>query len=709
MPLDAYRRNKIASSLAAYNWWSEATHGVSHTNSTGDTPAATNFAFPITTAASFNRTLWHATGAAISREARAFMNAGHAYSTYWAPVINLAREPRWGRNLESAGEDPYLSGEYSVSFVHGFEHLPEESRYLAASACCKHYVANSMEDSHYAGVHHTRYSADPNITSQDLVDSYMLPFQACVERGMVTGLMCSYNSVNGVPSCANKWLLQTIARDSWGFDGYITSDCDAVANVLSPHHYVKTAEEAVAVTLHAGMDVDCASFVGQHGMKAYDKKLIDEALIDQRLSNLFRVRMRLQHFDPPGPLQEIRPSAICTSAHKRVAREGAAQGTALYKNVGNTLPLHLDHDGGGVKTIAVIGPNAKLSHAMAGYYGPSKVCDGEMTSVYDALSEEVSAKGIEVTYAAGVPNVLSDDISMVPQAVATANAADVVILVIGTDLSVARENLDAVNLTYSYGQLTLIKEVTAAIASTSKRVIAITLTAVPLDLTPLLSNPHLHAILHAGQPSIQTRGVIDVLLGTVAPAGRAIQTIYPPTYSHEISPFDFNMRPGPSKWPRPDSIGPCADPYIHPVVPSINCTLGSNPGRTYRFYNSTAVVPFGYGLSYTTWRYTPLDEEEEGVCGEVMDLQPLRELLEETKHVRGTTQFVSMLADGGGDRECGFAVNVTNTGTVDSDDVVLGFISPPGGGTLGRPLKTLFGFERVHVKAGQTMKVWLYP
>ena len=125
-----------------------------------------------------------------------------------------------------------------------------------------------------------------------------------------------------------------------------------------------------------------------------------------------------------------------------------------------------------------------------------------------------------------------------------------------------------------------------------------------------------------------------MLLGTVAPAGRAIQTIYPPTYSHEISPFDFNMRPGPSKWPRPDSIGPCADPYIQPVIPSINCTLGSNPGRTYRFYNSTAVVPFGYGLSYTTWRYTPLDEEEEGVCGEVMDLQPLRELLEETKHVR---------------------------------------------------------------------------
>lgn len=131
--------------LNAYNWWSEATHGVatSHVNATGSTPAATNFALPITTAASFNRTLWRETGAAISREARAFMNAGHGYSTFWAPVINLAREPRWGRNLESAGEDPYLSSEYAVSFVRGFERLREEPRYLAASACCKHYVANT--------------------------------------------------------------------------------------------------------------------------------------------------------------------------------------------------------------------------------------------------------------------------------------------------------------------------------------------------------------------------------------------------------------------------------------------------------------------------------------------------------------------------------------------------------------------------------------
>ena len=150
---------------------------MSHVNFSGTTPEATNFAFPITTVASFNRSLWRATGTAIATEARAFMNAGHAYSSYWAPVINLAREPRWGRNLESAGEDPLLSGEYAASFVGGFERLQSEPRYLAASACCKHYAANSMEDSRVAGVHHTRYSADPQISEQDLVDSYLPPFQ----------------------------------------------------------------------------------------------------------------------------------------------------------------------------------------------------------------------------------------------------------------------------------------------------------------------------------------------------------------------------------------------------------------------------------------------------------------------------------------------------------------------------------------------------
>ena len=274
--------------LVAYNWWSEATHGISHVQNDAEEPYESNFAFPITTAMSYNRTLWKNTGNQIGREARAFMNSGNAWSTYWAPVINLAREPRWGRNIETPGEDPYLTGEYAAAFVQGMQEAEEDPDHILASACCKHYVANSMESSTVAGVSWNRHNFNANISKQDLVDSYMAPFQACVEQGKVSGLMCSYNSVNGVPSCANGWLLDETARKSWGFDGYVTSDCDADADVFNSHHYTKTPEEAVADVLKAGTDVDCTSFVGQHAQSALDMKLISESDIDERLTNLFK-------------------------------------------------------------------------------------------------------------------------------------------------------------------------------------------------------------------------------------------------------------------------------------------------------------------------------------------------------------------------------------------------------------------------------------
>merc|ERR1719375_1355451 len=155
------------------------------------------------------------------------------------------------------------------------------------------------------GESYTRYNIDESIPMQDLVDSYMKPFQACVEKGRVSSLMCSYNSVNGVPSCANDWLLEDVARKNWGFDGYITSDCDADANVYNSHHYTSTPEEAVRDVLRAGTDIDCTSFVGRHAQSALDKKVITEDDLDARLKNLFKVRMRLNHFDPVGPLNAI--------------------------------------------------------------------------------------------------------------------------------------------------------------------------------------------------------------------------------------------------------------------------------------------------------------------------------------------------------------------------------------------------------------------
>jgi len=659
--------------LNGYNWWEEASTGVSNNHQT------TKFAYPITTGMSFNRTLWQLTGRQIGHEARALMNQGLAGSTFWAPVINLAREPRWGRNIEVPGEDPYQVGEYAEWFVKGFEQAPEDGgKHIQASACCKHYAANSMEHTTEGGQTHTRHDFSATISQQDLVDSYLLPFQSCVEKGKVSGLMCSYNSINGVPSCASPWLLDEVARGDWGFDGYITSDCDADDDVFNKHHYYATKEETVAGVLKAGTDVDCTSFVGKNAQSALDKGLIDEALIDKRLANLFKVRMRLGHFDPPSPLSEFPMSDVCSDYSTSLSYNGPVQSTSMLKNAGNTLPLAAT-----TKNVVIIGPNANLSHSDMSYYGPHDPCGGNYWTLTDAVTQHSGAK---VTSALGVPSVLSGDTSGIAAAVAMAKDADEVILAVGTDLTWAHEEHDANNITYTDAQIQLIAQVSAA---AKKPVTLIQFTATPLDLTAILANDKIGAVLHVGQPSSTVVGVGEILFGKTSPAGRTVQTIYPKEYADDVSIFDFNMRPGPSSFPRPDCKGGCGS------------SNGTNPGRTHRFYTGKAVVPFGFGLSYTTFKYNP------SATATKVSLAPVHEMLKVTSDNGRTFPSSDYLAAAA--PLVNYMVDVTNTGSVDADDVVLGFLVPPGAGTNGIPLQTLFGFERVHVPAGKTVTVNLYP
>jgi beta-glucosidase-like glycosyl hydrolase len=665
--------------LPLYHWWEEATHGISPPRNSAETPYETNFAFPITTAMSFNRTMWKKTGEQIAREARAFMNAGNEYSTFWAPVVNLAREPRWGRNVETPGEDPYLSGEYATNFVQGFQEAPEDPSHVMASACCKHYVANEMEHSNVDGYQNDRYHFDADVPMQDLVDSYMVPFQACVEKGKVTSLMCSYNAVNGMPSCANDWLLQTVARDSWGFDGAIVSDCDADSDVFNSHHFTKTPEESVRDVLRAGTDVDCGSFVTDHAQSALDKGVITEADLDERLRYQFRLRMRLGHFDPEGPLDRIEPSVVCSDYANDLMRDGMAQSATLLKNDGSTLPLVASK----VASVAVIGPNANLSTSIASYYGGGKPCGMKFWTLADSVKEYVTNTKMFL----GVKDVsCSDDPDS--SAVDAAKAADTVILGIGTDLSSAAEGHDALGISLSEGQTKLVEAVAAA---AKKPIIVVMLTAVPLDISGILANPKVGAVVHAGQPSVAVVGLGDVLFGKKSPAGRMVQTVYPKSYADQISIFDFKMRPGPSSWPRPD----CAAPFK-------NCPNGTNPGRTHRFYTGKPVVPFGFGLSYTKFTYQVVSAPESFVS-----LAPLEMLVQNARSQGKHFLKQEELTSAG--PAATYVVNVTNTGSVDADDVVLGFLVPPGAGSNGVPLQIIFGFERVHVKAGETVSVFLYP
>jgi len=661
-----------------YNWWSEATHGVQTFRKDQKSPFTTNFPFPITTAMSFNRTLWWNTASHIAHEARALMNIGNAWSTFWAPVINLAREPRWGRNIETPGEDPYLTGQYATYFVRGFQEAPEDPYHVLASACCKHYVANEMEDSTEVGVHHWRNEYDATVSVQDLMDSYMSPFQSCVELGRVTSLMCSYNAVNGVPSCANDWLLTQVARGEWEFDGYITSDCDADADVFNNHHYTSTPEEAVRAVLRAGTDVDCGDFVPTHAQSALQKGIITESDLNDRLAYLLRMRMRLGHFDPVGPLDKIPASTICSQEGLALARDAVTQSVTMVKNANNTLPVRNLRG----SSVVVIGPNSNLSQSIAGYYGPGNVCGNNFWNLVDAVAQYST----RVSYSPGTPSVLSNDLSLIPAAVAAAQQADVVILAVGTDLSWAAEGHDAQSIVFNDGQRTLIEKVTAAAKAP---VVLVLFSAVPLDLTAVLNNPKVGAVLHVGQPSVQTLGIGDLIAGVRVPSGKLVQTVLPASYAAEISIFDFNMRPGPSTWPRPDCT----------VQPS-QCPRGTNPGRTYRFYTGTPVLPFGFGLSYTTFSYSIVEFPRSGISLEPVSAM-LSDSLKSGRNFPSLKKLMAPLAK--------YQVNVTNTGNYDADDVVLGFIVPPGAGQNGVPLKFLFGFERVFVPRGRTVSVFLYP
>jgi len=220
------------------------------------------------------------------------------------------------------------------------------------------------------------------------------------------------------------------------------------------------------------------------------------------------------------------------------------------------------------------------------------------------------------------------------------------------------------------------------------------MTATPLDISALLANPKVGAVLHLGQPSVTVLGIGDLLYGDKSPAGRTIQTVYPAAYQDQISIFDFGMRPGPSPFARPD----CTN---HDVS---KCARGVNPGRTYRFYTGTPVVPFGFGLSYTTFKYTIATQPAIAP----LSIDPLYTLLSDSR-IGGHPFVPARSVPSSWQASVQYAVNVTNTGGKDADDVVLGFLTPPGAGQYGIPLQTLFGFERVHVKAGETVTVWMYP
>ena len=372
--------------VPAYNWWNECLHGI------GRAGRATVFPQAIGLAATWDTGLLFRVATAVSDEARAkhheFVRRGkrNIYQglTFWTPNINLFRDPRWGRGMETYGEDPYLTARLAVAFIKGLQ--GDDPKYLKTVATAKHYAVHSGPES-------LRHTFDAVVEARDLHETYLPHFEAAVKEGGAFSVMCAYNRVDGQAACASPRLLDEILRKQWGFHGYVVSDCGAIGDIYLRHKVAGTAEEGVAKALRSGTDLNCGvEYVNL--LPAARQGLIAEAEIDQALRRLLLARFKLGLFDPPSMVKyaQIPYSENDSPAHRELALEAARKSIVLLKNEGRILPLSKS-----LKTIAVIGPNADDVEVLLGNYNGDP---SEPVTPLEGIRRKV-APGTRVLYARG--------------------------------------------------------------------------------------------------------------------------------------------------------------------------------------------------------------------------------------------------------------------------------------------------------------------
>jgi beta-glucosidase len=346
-----------------YDWWSEALHGVQR-------PGVTEFPEPIGLAATFDPDSIHRMATAIGIEGRIkhvqAMREGHSNVfeglDFWAPNVNIFRDPRWGRGQETYGEDPFLTARMGVAFVTGMQ--GDDPKYYRVISTPKHFAVHS-------GPEPTRHTADVKVSKHDELDTYLPAFRAAITEGKAGSVMCAYNSINGQPACVNEFLLQDQLRGKWNFRGYVVSDCDAVVNIFRDHHFTKTQPEASALAIQRGMDNECIDFAkvkDDHDYRpyldAYKQGILRESEIDTALIRLFTARMKLGMFDSPEmvPYSKIDEKELGSPEHRALAHSLAQESMVLLKNDG-VLPLKP-----GTIKIALVGPLADQTKYLLGNY-----------------------------------------------------------------------------------------------------------------------------------------------------------------------------------------------------------------------------------------------------------------------------------------------------------------------------------------------------
>lgn len=534
---------------------------------------ATVFPQAIGMAATFDEDLLEQVGDAVSTEARAKFNMQQKADdtdiykglTFWAPNVNIFRDPRWGRGHETFGEDPYLTSRLGVRYVMGLQGHDED--YLKAAACAKHFAVHSGPES-------VRHEFNAEVSEQDLRETYLPAFKACVQEGKVEAVMGAYNRTNGAPCCGNSYLLQDILRKEWGFEGHVTSDCWAIKDFHEGHLVTSTPVESVSMAMNNGCDLNCGNLF--HFLtQAVENGMVDEKRLNEAVENLFMARMKLGVLDKKeeNPFDKIPYTVVDSEEMRKLNREVARRSVVLLKNENHILPL----DKKKLHTIGVIGPNADSRKALVGNYeGTSSRYITVLEGIEDYVGENV-----RVLYSEGChlyrdrTSNLAMEHDRDSEVRAVCEASDVVIAVVGLDATLEGEEGDTGN-EYGSGDKPnlnlpgLQPDIIRIAKESGKPVIVVLLAGSAMALS--WEDEHVDAILDGFYPGAQGGAAIaEILFGGANPEGKLPITFYQTT--EELPEFtDYAMK-----------------------------------GRTYRYMENEALYPFGYGLSYTTYAYGNLE------------------------------------------------------------------------------------------------------
>lgn len=539
--------------IPAYNWWGESLHGVARAG------IATVFPQAIAMAATFDEALIGEVAACIAEEGRAKYNAYSAYNdrdiykglTFWAPNVNIFRDPRWGRGHETYGEDPYLTSRLGVAYVKG---LQGSGEVMKAAACAKHFAVHSGPEA----LRH-EFNAEP--TPKDMEETYLPAFEALVKEGHVEAVMGAYNRVNGVPCCGSRELIGDILRGKWGFEGHFVSDCWAIRDFHEHHMVTSTAAESAAMALNAGCDLNCGNTY-LHILSACQQGLVSEEAITEAAVRLFTTRYMLGLFDK-SEYDSIPYEAVEEKEHLALADRVAKESVVMLKNDG-ILPLDLDK----IKTIGIIGPNADSRSALIGnYHGTSS----EYITVAEGVRQYTQGRArILFSEGCGLFQDKTESLAMqgdrLTEAMIVAEHSDVVILCLGLDETLEGEEGDTGNSYASGDKEDLLlpkpqRDLMEAVARTKKPVVFCLMAGSAMDLR--YPAEHFNAVLQLWYPGARGgRSAADILFGETSPSGKL-----PVTFYHDLGalpPFtDYHMK-----------------------------------GRTYRYMEEEALYPFGFGLTY---------------------------------------------------------------------------------------------------------------